>query len=192
MGVSKVIFGGNELINLTADTVKADVLLSNYTAHGADGEQIVGTCTYDSNTYDADIKVGEMLIGKTAYARGTKLTGDMANNEDYSALIQSVNEVVNIPVGFHDGSGTVKLDPEKIKNLLAENIKQGKEILGVTGTMTGKENIKVEETKTITPTMVQQTIAPSIGYDYMSEVIVKPIPFETSNNTGGGITYTIG
>lgn len=45
MGVSKVIYNGDTLIDLTADTVTADKLLSGYTAHGADGEEIIGTAT---------------------------------------------------------------------------------------------------------------------------------------------------
>ena len=43
MGVSKVLYGNNTVIDLTADTVKADYLCAGYTAHGADGELITGT-----------------------------------------------------------------------------------------------------------------------------------------------------
>lgn len=45
MAINKVEFGGNTLIDLTSDTVTADKLLSGYTAHRADGEQITGTYT---------------------------------------------------------------------------------------------------------------------------------------------------
>lgn len=43
MAVSKVVYGSNTLVDLTADTVKADKLLSGYTAHGANGNKITGT-----------------------------------------------------------------------------------------------------------------------------------------------------
>lgn len=43
MGVSKVVYGGNTIIDLTSDTVSANKLLLGETAHGADGEPIVGT-----------------------------------------------------------------------------------------------------------------------------------------------------
>ena len=43
MAVNRVDYGGNTLIDLTADTVTADSLLSGFTAHGADGEPITGT-----------------------------------------------------------------------------------------------------------------------------------------------------
>ena len=38
--ISKVVFGGNTLIDLTQDTVVADKLLQGYTAHGADGNVV--------------------------------------------------------------------------------------------------------------------------------------------------------
>ena len=39
---SKIVFGGEVLMDLTADTIKADKLLKGYTAHSADGEPITG------------------------------------------------------------------------------------------------------------------------------------------------------
>lgn len=43
MPVSKVIYGANTLIDLTADTVTAEHIEVGYTAHKADGELITGT-----------------------------------------------------------------------------------------------------------------------------------------------------
>ena len=42
MGKSKIIFNGQTLIDLTGDTVTAETLLEGITAHGADGEVILG------------------------------------------------------------------------------------------------------------------------------------------------------
>ena len=42
MAVSKVIYDNNTLIDLTEDTVSADVLLAGYTAHNAAGEVVNG------------------------------------------------------------------------------------------------------------------------------------------------------
>jgi hypothetical protein len=36
--ISKIVYGGQTLIDLTADTITADKLLKGATAHGADGE----------------------------------------------------------------------------------------------------------------------------------------------------------
>ena len=50
MGVNKVVYGSEVLIDLTGDTVKADKLLSGYTAHGANGELITGTLSTSAST----------------------------------------------------------------------------------------------------------------------------------------------
>lgn len=43
MAVNKVDFGGETLIDLTNDTVTPETLAEGYTAHAANGEEIVGT-----------------------------------------------------------------------------------------------------------------------------------------------------
>ena len=45
MAFSKVVLNNSTLIDLTQDTVVADKLYQNYTAHGADGVAITGTAT---------------------------------------------------------------------------------------------------------------------------------------------------
>lgn len=45
MGVNRVDYGGDTLIDLTRDTVTAASLLAGFTAHGADGEAITGTAS---------------------------------------------------------------------------------------------------------------------------------------------------
>lgn len=190
MAVNKVVFGGNTLIDLTADTVTEEKLLKGITAHNQKGEAITGTCSYDSDTSDATITVGEMLEGKTAYVRGAKLTGEMKDNGSYSDYINTVDEEITIPAGFHDGGGKIGIDPTEKAKIKPEDIKQGKTILGVTGTMSGAESVTAEK-KTVTPTMAIQKIVPT-GADYLNEVVVNPIPYETSVNAAGGTTYTIG
>ena len=78
--INKVVYGDTVLVDLTADTVTADKMLVSYTAHDASGALITGTCEFDVNSQDATVKVAEILDGKTAYARGTKLVGTMPNN----------------------------------------------------------------------------------------------------------------
>ena len=45
MGVNRVDYGGDTLVDLTRDTVTASSLLVGFTAHGADGEIITGTAS---------------------------------------------------------------------------------------------------------------------------------------------------
>ena len=77
---NKIVYGNTVLIDLTADTVTKDKIITGYTAHDASGAIITGTCDFDVNSQDATVKVAEILSGQTAYARGTKLTGTMPNN----------------------------------------------------------------------------------------------------------------
>ena len=188
--VNKIVYGNTVLIDLTADTVTEDKILASYTAHDASGNIITGTCDFDVNSQDATVKVAEMLIGKTAYARGTKLTGTMPNNGSISLTISEVNEEVSVAQGYHDGSGKVSiLETEKAK-LIASNIKQGITILGVTGTLEPSSAIQVHS-KTVTPKTTQQTILPDEGYDYLAQVTVNPIPYVETDNSAGGKTVTI-
>lgn len=47
MATSKVVYSGRTLIDLTGDTVTEEALLRSYTAHKADGTQVVGTAFAD-------------------------------------------------------------------------------------------------------------------------------------------------
>lgn len=189
--MNKVVYGSTVLIDLTTDTVTADKILASYTAHDAAGNIITGTCDFDVNSQDATVKVAEILDGKTAYARGSKLTGTMPNNGGVNLTIDTVNGEASIAQGYHDGSGKVSiLETEKAK-LIASNIKQGITILGVTGTLEPSSAVKVHA-KTVTPSKDAQTVLPDEGYDYLSQVTVNAIPYVETENSAGGITVTIG
>lgn len=113
-------------------------------------------------TGDATAVASEILSGKTAYAKGSKLTGLMVNR---GAVNQSlaINGTYTIPAGYHNGSGKVTqsittkeaatITPgttnqtiaagqylsgiQTIKgdaNLIPANILSGKSIFGVNGT----------------------------------------------------------
>ena len=191
MGISKVIYGGQTLIDLTSDTIQADKLLKGFTAHSADGEEITGTCTYDANTQDATATGAEILSGKTAYNKGQKITGSMKNNGAVAGTISSKTEQYIVPQGYHDGSGKVGIDATEQAKLIAENIREGITVLGVTGTMSGTEDAN-PQAKSVTPSTVVQTVLPDSGFNYLSQVTVAPIPYSESDNSAGGKTVTIG
>lgn len=187
--INKLVVGNETKFDLTADTVTADKLLKDITAHDKSGAPITGTCTYDADTQDATAAVAEILEGKTAYARGTKLTGTMPNKGAVSGTITD-KTAYTIPMGFHDGSGTVSIDATELAKIIPANIKSGISILGETGTYGGEE-VKAQ-TKSVTPTMSVQTVLPDEGFDYLSQVSVAAIPVTYSDNAAGGQTCTIG
>lgn len=191
--ISKVVYGGKTLIDLTSDTVTADKVLSGYTAHDKSGAIITGSCTFDADTGDATAADAEILSGKTAYVNGNKVTGTMKNNGAVTGTISKKEETYNIPIGYHDGSGKVSISTTEQAKIVAGNIRAGVSILGVTGTMSGTEGARAQE-KTATPKTTQQIILPDSaqGFNYLSQVTVEPIPYNESENAQGGVTVTIG
>jgi len=190
MAISKIIYGGDVLLDLTADTVTAGHIIKGYTAHGADGERITGTNDWDSNTQDATAADAEILLGKTAYVKGTKKTGTMPNNGAVAGVIALAAGAYSVPQGYHDGSGKVFIDASEQAKLIPENIREGVSVLGVTGTMTGAESV-TSQAREATPATAEQVILPEPGYNYLSQVTVKAIPYVESDNSAGGKTVTI-
>lgn len=188
---SKVIFNGDVLIDLTADTITASDLASGKTAHDKSGAPITGTNTYDSDTSDDTATAAEILATKTAHARGTALTGTMPNNGAVNGTISTLDGDYTVPQGYHDGSGKVAISTTEKSKIVAGNIRQGVTILGVEGTMSGSEDVNAQ-TKMVTPTASVQTVTPDTGYNYLAQVTVNAIPYSESDNSAGGVTVTIG
>lgn len=188
--INKVVYDGQTLIDLTGDTVQQDKVLSGYTFHYKDGTTKTGSCTYDAYTSDATATASEILASKTAYVNGAKVTGTMTNRGAVTGTISTKADQYTIPSGYHDGSGKVSISSTEQAKIIAENIKSGIQILGVTGTY-GGEAVSAQA-KTATPTTSTQTVLPDAGYDYLSQVTVNPIPYTESLNSAGGYTATIG
>ena len=189
--VNKVVLSSGEtLIDLSGDTADAAHVLKGSTFHDKSGAPKTGTCTYDSDTSDDTVAAAEMLVGKTAHARGVKITGTMPDNGAVSGSIATKDGQYTVPQGFHDGSGKVGIASAEKAKLIPGNIKSGVEVLGVTGTY-GGESINAQ-TKSVTPSFTQQVVQPDDGYDYLSTVTVAAIPVAYADNAAGGRTVTIG
>lgn len=190
MGKSKIIYGGQVLIDLTGDTVTKDKLLEGFTAHGADGELIEGACPFDVDSSGATATTAEVLKGKTFAKGGAMHTGSMTNNGAVNGSISSKAQNYTVPQGYHDGSGKVAIASAEQAKIIPANIREGITILGVAGTMSGTEGAN-PQAKTVTPTTSQQEILPDEGFNYLSSVTVGAVPYEETENAAGGITVTI-
>lgn len=189
--INKVVYGGNTLIDLTGDDVQASDVLSGIKFHLPSGAQGTGTCEYDADTSDATAVAAEILLGKTAYKNGAKLTGTMPNNGAVSGTISTKAQQYTVPQGYHDGSGKVQISATEQAKIIATNIRDGVTILGVEGTMSGSEDVHAQA-KTVTPSTSQQVVTPdSPDYNYLSQVTVAAIPYTETDNAAGGKTVTI-
>ena len=71
MGVSKVDFAGNTLVDLTGDSVTPEALLEGATAHNAAGDQIAGAVAVAPASNTTPKAPGTASAGsESAYARG--------------------------------------------------------------------------------------------------------------------------
>lgn len=190
--VNKFILGEEVKFDLTQDDVTPDKLASGIKAHDKSGAPIVGTNTFDADTRDATATAAEILIGKTAYKAGKKITGTMPNQGAKTLNITNKGTPVAIPMGFHDGSGKAQIDASEAAKLIPENLRDGITVLGVTGTMSGTEGAS-PQAKTVTPTFEVQEVTPdSPTYNYLSSVTVAAIPVSYIDNDAGGQTLKIG
>lgn len=191
MGVSKVIYGGKTLIDISQDTVTPSTLLKGNTAHGANGELIEGACEFDVDSSEATANPAEVLKDKTFAKGGTIHTGTMPNNGAKTLEISKKDDAISIAQGYHDGGGKAKLADSEKSKLIPSNIREGITILGVEGEMSGSEDMKAQN-KEVTPSSSQQVVTPDSGYNALAQVTVKAIPYVESDNSAGGKTVTIG
>lgn len=189
--VNKIIVGTEVKLDLSSDTIVASDLKKGATAHDKSGAPIVGTNEFDVNSQDATAAVAEILAGKTAYARGAKLTGTMPDNGAVTLEIGSLDDEPAIAMGFHDGSGKATLAGTEKAKIIPGNIKQGITILGVEGSY-GGEAVKAQSNKNVTPNFTQQVVTPDETYDYLAQVTVAAIPVTYTDNAAGGQTLQIG
>ncbi len=102
--ISKVTYYGDVLIDLTGDTVDEQHLLSGTIAHNKYGASIVGTCTYDADTSDANATNNDILSGKTAYVDGNKVTGTCTYDADTSDANAITSEILATKTAYVNGS----------------------------------------------------------------------------------------
>lgn len=187
---SKVVLSNGEtLIDLTQDDVKAEHVQSGIYFHDKTGERKQGTNTKTVDASSATAEAAEVLEGRT-FGKGDEMqTGTMPDNSGKNVEISTLNGTP-IPKGYNDGSSFAKLSDAEIAKLVAGNIKEGVEILGVMGEF-GADDIS-SQSKTVTPTFEKQVINPDDGFTFLSSVEVEAIKVDRKDNEAGGVTVTIG
>ncbi|MCC8044204.1 MAG: hypothetical protein LIP12_01735 [Clostridiales bacterium] len=100
----------------------------------------------------------------------------ITDNGAVSGTISAASDVYTVAGGYHNGSGTVQIAAAEQAKVVAGNIRSGVTLLGVEGTYSGEGTSL--QSKTVTPTTSQQTVAADDGYDGLSSVTVEAIPDE--------------
>ena len=111
-----------------------------------------------SPTLNGDAEASNVLAGKTFYSNSTtKQTGTMFNNgQEHGIINNTTTPRYPISQGYHDGTGFVEINASEIIDCVAENILQGKRVLGVIGTLvkgitpSGTLDITTNGTKDVT------------------------------------------
>lgn len=130
------------------DTVKGDNLLGYISADAADAYPLKGV--QDNKYYirisgsDADATAGKMLSGIVGYTNNGRVTGSIQSQAAQTITPSTTDQTISSGK-YLSGTQTIKGDA----NLLAENIKEGVELFGITGTYTGGDTVNPYKGKTI-------------------------------------------
>lgn len=130
------------------DTVKGDNLLGYISADAADAYPLKGV--QDNKYYirisgsDADATAGKMLSGIVGYTNNGRVTGSIQSQAAQTITPSTTDQTISSGK-YLSGKQTIKGDA----NLLAENIKEGVELFGITGTYTGGDTVNPYKGKTI-------------------------------------------
>lgn len=160
MGINKVIYQKNVLIDITDSTVTPDTLCLGEIAYDASGEKIIGSFIGGEgvDTSDATATPNDILEGKTAYADGVKLTGTVAVNS--SSDLDVNGATVTVPSGYYatdvsktvatstQATPTIEINP--VSGLVTSYAIQEAGYVS-SGTQTTTKQLPTQSSKTIMP-----------------------------------------
>ena len=133
-------------------------------------------------TADANATAADILSGKTAWVKGTKISGSIGTKAATTIIPGTSDQTIASGV-YLAGAQTIKGD----SNLTTDNIKSGTSIFGVTGSYVG--SLPNLQSKSVTYTANgTATITPDDGYDGLSSVDVT---VDVASGGGGGAGFKV-
>ena len=134
-------------------------------------------------TADANATAADILSGKTAWVKGTKISGSSGTKAATTIIPGTSDQTIASGV-YLAGAQTIKGD----SNLTTDNIKSGTSIFGVTGSYVG--SLPNLQSKSVTYTANgTATITPDDGYDGLSSVDVT-VDVASGGGQGAGFKVT--
>lgn len=182
---------GGQTINNQDKSVDASTVSKSITAD--QGYTGLGTVTVnavtssiDSNITAGNIKQGVNILGVTgSYSGSNQLMMSISMDPSTNSIIKQAYE---LPQGYSGWNSiqfnavTSSIDP----NIIADNIKAGVTILGVTGNYVGDSVEINNQKKSVTPTRTLQKATPDSGYTGMDEVTVYGVTSSIDSNITAG------
>ena len=130
----------------------------------------------DSDIAPENIRYGVNILGVVGDFNGDYIF------QDKTAVLSTEETVTYVADGGFNALSSVtvpKVTANIDGNIVAENIKRGIKILGVTGTYAPDPSMSV---KYASPTTYQQTIRPDSGYSSMDKVIISAVTSSIDSN----------
>ena len=104
MAVSKVVLGDETLIDLTGDSVSSENLLQGETAHGANGEEVIGGVVVTPMYTGTKAAIEEAIaLGQIPEDAVVNITDD----EETSSFQTQINEINSSLTGFIDENNLI-------------------------------------------------------------------------------------
>lgn len=122
--------GASDVKQKVASAITGKGVLASPTDTGAQLAAKITQIPSGTNTSDATATASDILSGKTAYVKGTKVTGKIMNRGSGEIITPGTGAITR-QAGYYSGNITIVGEP----NLIASNIARGKSIFNVVGTL---------------------------------------------------------
>lgn len=208
MAVNKVVVNEQIIIDLTEDTITPDTLDEGITAHDATGTKITGKKVAGTDTSDATAKASDILDGKTAYVKGSKITGTLpelasgkgVNFADSKVTLQETSNLIEARANFsvdkiyrNGAYVNVQISKSRLGDATANDVAKGKTFTStagvkVTGTREDTSSTPDLQAKTVTPSASTQIVKADATYDGLSQVTINGDTNLTASNIKKGVS----